>query len=34
MIVECNTNIIVKPYKKGDVHDSKPTQKPKWVFVY
>jgi len=29
MIVECNTNIIVKPYKKGDVHDPKPTQKPK-----
>ena len=24
MIVECNTNIILKPYKQGDVHDPKP----------
>lgn len=27
MIVECNTNIILKPYRQGDVHDPKPTQK-------
>lgn len=25
MIVECNTNIIIKPYGQGDVHDPKPT---------
>lgn len=27
MIVECNTNIILKPYKQGETHDPKPTKK-------